>query len=88
MRIDCLGDGEYFEFSELSNLNKSFWKNLRVKRVTECSVSITGEFLSNKSEDTWQHLNNGYSISCSTEVTRIKPPANDIEKKIPKKIKK
>lgn len=74
MKISWLGDGDFFEFT---NLDKKLFRNLRVRKVSECSVLIEGEQSINLKENTWKDLGSNYSISCGAEVTRIKKPENE-----------
>ena len=83
MKICWLGDGDYFKFI---NLDNRLFRNLKVRRVSECSVLIEGEHLIDSKENVWRDFGSNYSISCQTEVERIKKP-KDEEQEVSKPVK-
>ena len=66
LRLEFLDRGEYFE---VVGCEKSY-RNLRVRRVTDCSVTVDGDRLEGES---WQPFHAG-SFSCGTSVRRVDTP--------------
>lgn len=63
IRLEWLNRGDRFEIVELE---KSF-RNLVVKRTSDCSVSIEGDRLDGES---WTPIKN-YAVSCGIPVRRV-----------------
>lgn len=65
-RLEFLNAGEYFE---VVGLEKSF-RNLCVRRVTDCSVTVEGDRLEGEA---WIPIR-ATSFSCGTPVVRLNKP--------------
>ncbi len=72
LRLEFLDAGEYFE---IVGLEKSF-RNLCVRRSTECSVTIEGDRLDG---EIWVPVK-GVGFSCGTSVRRVRKEKKVFEK--------
>ncbi len=72
LRLEFLDAGEYFE---VVGLEKSF-RNLCVRRSTECSVTIEGDRLDGEA---WVPMK-GIGFSCGTPVRRVNKEKKAFEK--------
>lgn len=79
--VELISVGDSFEIVGLEHR----FRNLKAKRITDCSVTIEGQIQNDSGEFT--PIGNNYSISCQTKVRKVFNSVNNKEKKDPVKSK-